>query len=102
VQRTEFFHLGGTLVAESTRPLVGEIPSGSHLHCEHRGTPRVKISKRRQLPQPPDALRRPYDGIWGEGPGFTMHATDEVAQLSHASVVWRTVPIGVPVCLAND
>jgi len=84
-QRTEFFQLGGTLVAERTRPLTTESPVISYLHSDHRGTPTVKTDsnsvvnyRSRLMP-----YGAPYDGIWREGPGFTKHATDEVAQLSY-------------------
>jgi RHS repeat-associated protein len=84
-QRTEFFELGGTLVAERTRPLATESPVVSYLHSDHRGTPSVKTDgssnvqyRSRLMP-----YGAPYDNNWREGPGFTKHATDEIAQLSY-------------------
>ena len=84
-QRTEFFNLGGTLVAERTRPLVGETPVISYLHSDHRGTPTVKTDSNSVVNYPSRLMPYgvPYDGIWREGPGFTKHATDEDAQLSY-------------------
>ncbi len=84
-QRTEFFHLNGTLVAERTRPLATESPVVSYLHSDHRGTPTVKTDsnsvvnyRSRLMP-----YGAPYDNNWREGPGFAKHAIDEVAQLSY-------------------
>jgi RHS repeat-associated protein len=82
-ERTEFFQLDNTLVAERTRPLVSETATVNYLHSDHRGTPTVKTSsagtrvyRSRLMP-----YGAPYDGIWREGPGFTKHAADEVAAM---------------------
>ena len=82
-ERTEFFHLSGTLVAERTRPLDSETATVNYLHSDHRGTPTVKTSsagtrvyRSRLMP-----YGTPYDGIYRNGPGFTKHATDEVGPL---------------------
>ena len=82
-QRTEFFHLNGTLVAERTRPIGNEAATVSYLHSDHRGTPTVKTSsigtrtyRSRLMP-----YGTPYDGIYRDGPGFTKHATDEVGSM---------------------
>jgi RHS repeat-associated protein len=84
-QRTEFFHLNGTLVAERTRPLTTETAVVSYLHSDHRGTPTVKTDsasnvhyRSRLMP-----YGAPYDGIYREGPGFIKHATDDIVQLSY-------------------
>ena len=82
-ERTQFFHLNGTLVAERSRPLDGETATVSYLHSDHRGTPTVKTSslgtrvyRSRLMP-----YGTPYDGIYRDGPGFTKHATDTVGPL---------------------
>ncbi|MCI1711595.1 MAG: RHS repeat-associated core domain-containing protein [Chiayiivirga sp.] len=82
-QRTEFFHLNGTLVAERTRPTSSEAATVDYLHSDHRGSPTVKSAPsggrvyRSRLKPYGD----PYDGIWREGPGFTKHAMDEGGNL---------------------
>ncbi len=84
-ERTEFYHLNGTLVAERTRPLASETATINYLHSDHRGTPTVKTStagtrtyRSRLMP-----YGAPYDGIYRDGPGFTKHATDEISSMNY-------------------
>jgi len=51
-ERSDFLHLGGTLVAERTRPLASETAVTSYLHSDHRGTPSVETAFNGMVPNP--------------------------------------------------
>lgn len=83
-QRTEFFHLNGTLIAERTRPLTSETAVVSYLHSDHRGTPTVKTDsasnvhyRSRLMP-----YGAPYDGISATAPAllYLRHPCPRIAK----------------------
>jgi RHS repeat-associated protein len=94
-ERTEFFHLGKTLVAERTGPSGGP-HIAKFLHADHLGTTSVKTAfngtvdyRSRKMP-----YGAPYDGIWRDGPDFTGHVADNMDKLIYMQQRYYDPQIG--------